>query len=223
MINSISSYIVLFLTFLLSQLGAQEVAQVDLSVVKEATIFHLPNDDVRFRTMINHTAFIGNDDTGNKVEVKISFSKGLRIDSVDQVTASVFNANAAINVVINPESVIIELSKLEKADHIDIELDFGKIELPLCESILFKVEVVSKEHDINWNNNALSYCFAPTPEQFPNKHIKSHCDLTLVHLERYPIGIVDVWGSVITERSVLSDLNEINLSKSDIKDSMVYI
>ena len=223
MINSISSCIILFLTFLLSQLGAQEVAQVDLSVVKEATIFHLRNDDVRFRTMINHTAFIGDDDTGNKVEVKISFSKGLRIDSVDQVTASVFNANAVINVVINPGSVTIELSKLEKADHIDIELDFGKIELPLCESILFKVEVVSKEHDINWNNNALSYCFAPTPEQFPNEHIKSHCDLTLAHLERYPIGIVDDWGSVITERSVLSDLNEINLSKSDIKDSMVYI
>ena len=92
MINSISSCIILFLTFLLSQLGAQEVAQVDLSVVKEATIFHLRNDDVRFRTMINHTAFIGDDDTGNKVEVKISFSKGLRINSVDQVTASVFNA-----------------------------------------------------------------------------------------------------------------------------------
>ena len=113
MINSILSCIILFLTFLLSQLGAQEVAQVDLSVVKEATIFHLRNDDVRFRTMINHAAFIGDDDTGNKVEVKISFSKGLRINSVDQVTASVFNANAAINVVINPGSVTIELSKLE--------------------------------------------------------------------------------------------------------------
>lgn len=152
----------------------------DLSVFSEATFFHIRDtSDVRFRTLINHENFRGNDDAAKDVKVRISYPWHMERPSS---ACQVFNDTRYCVIESRGKGYIVyKIDTLERIDHIDIELIFPEA-LDTNKVYQFKVEVYNRVWDRDLSDNSLMYSYS-----YDNGHCETYGDYNVPKVNCYTL------------------------------------